>query len=597
MGNNSQSWGAGGLTADPEPPPHSQTSLAEALEESARELDGLLGASRSDVEALGRDFEALAARTDGVLELAARMVGSEGCGQAMEALPRVQRMGAAAGEFVHRQLTGSSRILETVTAQGAVLARLAQRMREQKAIVREMEMLRVLTNIEVARLGDVGAGFLYLAHELDEFSQAVATSTSELTVHTQQRRIAWEEMRRGLARALPEMRAGLAAEETSLERALAATDAMGHDLCEAPQRFRACVDAIAGQIAGVVAAIQAHDITRQQMEHVREALKTMAAELRGPETAVPRTVDAPMRIRTGLTIQRAQLRHIRETAASWTAQIRDCLEAMERVAAQDLTKLGSMVMAQEQTLAAQLARIEELEQKSMRGNEKLQASLGGLAALMQLVGEHLERSKAVRDRLQLLMFNSIIEARHLGAQADGILEISTSIQRISAAWRELTAESEAAMQEILALAEENRATVETLAAGTAALCEAQAETRRGLEQLCAAAASADAQGTAIAEAVDTLQEGLGDAASARDQLVASFAGLESIVDRLEEVEQQMGAAGRAGDIGKCDVAEMERVYGASYTTEAERAVLRAALGLGGMPVAEPAFAGNGVELF
>jgi hypothetical protein len=42
---------------------------------------------------------------------------------------------------------------------------------------------------------------------------------------------------------------------------------------------------------------------------------------------------------------------------------------------------------------------------------------------------------------------------------------------------------------------------------------------------------------------------------------------------------------------------MERVYGASYTTEAERAVLRAALGLGGMPVAEPAFAGNGVELF
>jgi hypothetical protein len=26
-------------------------------------------------------------------------------------------------------------------------------------------------------------------------------------------------------------------------------------------------------------------------------------------------------------------------------------------------------------------------------------------------------------------------------------------------------------------------------------------------------------------------------------------------------------------------------------------VLRAALGLGGMPVAEPAFAGNGVELF
>ena len=34
---------------------------------------------------------------------------------------------------------------------------------------------------------------------------------------------------------------------------------------------------------------------------------------------------------------------------------------------------------------------------------------------MQLVNEHLGKSKAVRDCLQLLTFNSIIEATHVGA--------------------------------------------------------------------------------------------------------------------------------------------------------------------------------------
>jgi len=46
-----------------------------------------------------------------------------------------------------------------------------------------------------------------------------------------------------------------------------------------------------------------------------------------------------------------------------------------------------------------------------------------------------------------------------------------------------------------------------------------------------------------------------------------------------------------------DAAEAERLFSASYTTEMERDVLRAALSGAELPVAQQTFAGNGVELF
>ncbi|MBZ5641907.1 MAG: hypothetical protein LAO19_04040 [Acidobacteriia bacterium] len=49
---------------------------------------------------------------------------------------------------------------------------------------------------------------------------------------------------------------------------------------------------------------------------------------------------------------------------------------------------------------------------------------------------------------------------------------------------------------------------------------------------------------------------------------------------------------------KYDAAEAERFFSASYTTEMEREVLRAALHGGSLPVtAQHAFEGNSVELF
>ena len=562
-----------------------RTTARCVLEDPESALRAVVAESEREVEQLAHDFEGLARETSTIVESAGVIAGCAGDERMGSVLPGVRRLASAAKSFLRERLEATAGILATVTAEAALLERLAQLTRGQKAIVRETEMLRVLTNIEVARLGEVGAGFQYLAHELDEFAQSVARSTNELTRLTDERRKAIQETRRSLTAELPRMREEFARIEKGLETAL-------EQLCGTPARFKGCVEDIARQIAGVVAAVQAHDITRQQIEHVQAALETIAAELSGEERPSSGETGA------GLAVQSYQLRSVRETVRGWTAQIRTCLEAIGHIASSEILELGPVVLAQQSALGAHLTRIEKLEEECEADNARVQASFAGISGLMQLVNEHLERSKVVRDRLQLLMFNSIVEASHLGSQADGILEISTTIKRISATWGEITTGSEAATEEIRTLVEQSRTTLEAFSeASKEGLRAARSETVGGLGILRAAAECADQRGREIQAATLGLQAKIAEIGSAGNRLEVCFGQLDTALTGIESAQRALEQEGGPGSGTGFDAEAVERRFSADYTTEMERAVLRAALAGGPMPVAQPNFAGNSVELF
>lgn len=573
------------MTAVAEP-----AAIPETLKKLERELREVLADSEREIGTLIRDFQNLAGQTSLIVETAGVIAGCAESEKMASVLPRVQQLGSVAKKFIRERLEATAGILDTVTSEAALLERLAVLTRGQKAIVRETEMLRVLTNIEVARLGEVGASFQYLAHELDDFSRAVAESTNELTSHTDERRKAVEETRRTLKVELPQMREEFARIEEGLDKALSAVERALGQLSGTPVRFRVCVEEIAGRIAGVVAAVQAHDITRQQIEHVCEALTMIGA---GGDAEDRDSGEK----RAGLKIQSYQLRNAGGTVRGWTSQIRNCLEGIGRIASSEILELGPVVLGQEREVSAQLTLIERLEEECTAGNAKVQASFAGISGLMQLVSEHLVRSKSVRDRLQLLMFNSIVEASHLGTQADGILEISTSIKRISSSWGEITAQSERATREIQGLVERSGGTLRAFSEeSNSSLREAQAETKRGLEILREGAACADERGREIQTAIESLRDSIAEVSDTGSRLEGCFLRLESAVDTTEATEHEMEVNG-GGSLEPYDLEALERRFSANYTTEMERAVLRAALCGGPMPTAVEEFAGNSVELF
>ncbi len=562
----------------------------DQLRKLAGDLRILLTESEKQIDRLARNFEELARETGAILESAGVIVRCAENERMASVLPGVRKLGSAAKEFIRQRLRATSGVLDTVVAEEALLGQLAQLTRGQKAVVRETSMLRVLTNIEVARLGEVGSGFQYLAHELDDFSQSVARSTNEMMEHTEARRRGIGETRRALTAELPVMRQDFERIERNLENASREVDRALANLRQTPMRFQTCLKEVAGQIDGVVAAIQGHDITRQQIEHVESALELIAG------TAENEAASSGAEAGAALAIQSYQLRNVRRTIDEWSTQIRNCLDGISRIASSEILSLGPIVMQQETALSGQLTRIERLEEDCEVSDSTVQASFAGITGLMQLVSENLERSKSVRDRLQLLMFNSIVEASHLGTQADGILEISTTIKRISAVWGEITAKSEMATGQIRTLVNESHATLEVFSETSyAALREARAETQTGLETLRDAAACAEFRGHQVESAVAALQKKLTEVAASAKCLVDGFARLEPALDQIEAMRRQLEAPRSAAP--NCDTAAIEERFSEHYTTEIERAVLRAALAGGPLPVAEQCFAGNGVELF
>jgi uncharacterized phage infection (PIP) family protein YhgE len=575
----------------------SKSRVNSALKNAEQRILTLLGNSENEIRALANEFEDLAHQTNNVLLLAAAIVESvEGEG-VRSMLPKVQALGAAAKLFIHERLQATVGIVETATAESKMLERLTQLTRGQRSIARETQTLSVLTSIEVARLGQLGAGFQYLAHELDDFSQSVTTSTKELSSSTDMRRSSVEETRRRLATGLPKIQKEFARLEVDLGNALQVVSSSHIDLTRAPEQFQACVEEIAGQIAGVVGAVQSHDITRQQLEHVREALTAILEKTCGDDDVETEAeLDIPL-ILDGIAIQIYQLKSTEGTVEAWLSQIGMCIDNILRISSSDLAEIGPMVLQQDREISSQLARIELLETECEKDNDEVRETIAGISSLMQLVGEHVEKSKDVRDRLQLLTFNSIVESSRLGKKADAILEISQSIKRISVDWSALTDRSAQAKDEILSFVDQAGEGMRAFSNdGNVGLRAAQEETRVGLESLRAVAAFTAEKVTEVEEATERLKAKIAAVSASKARLANNFAGISALSEELEAVRLLLQSCYPDG-LQRTDRAAVEAYYSESYTTEIEREVMRAALSGGPLPIAQQNVARNDVELF
>lgn len=306
-----------------------KAGVAASLAQSKEELGAMARVVDGEIGSVASAFEGLAGHTDTLLTLASALIGCVEGEAISSVLPKVQTLGVAAKRFIEERLQATTGILETVTAEANLLQQLSLVTSGQAAIASKINALSYLTNIEVARLGDVGAGFHYLAHELSDFSRSVIKDTRELSRQTARRRRAIEDTKGVLSAELPRQREALASIEADLGDAVAAVERSLNGLARTPVQFKLSLEDIARQVAGVVAAIQAHDITRQQIEHVQEAFALITSIM--PEPPGDGATSELVRVSSGLTIQAYQLRTIRETVANWAAQIKTCMNGIMQV--------------------------------------------------------------------------------------------------------------------------------------------------------------------------------------------------------------------------------------------------------------------------
>ena len=569
----------------------------ESLKIVLNDLVSLTSTTDPEIESLTRTFEKLAGQSSRILGLASKVVECIEDDGVRSVLPTVRALGSAGISFVESRLEATHGISETAAVEMNVLQRLSKMTRSQSGIALRTRVLAMMTNIERGRLGNSGAAFAYLASELSTFSQLLCDDTDELECRTDARRVATEATIRVLALELPRLTAELIRIRAELGSDFVLLESSLAELGSIPAQFKLGVEDIAGQIAGAVAAIQVYDITHQQIEHVRLAIRDIAVQVCAVEKRRTRNSQDRASTSLGITIQIYQLQQVRESVANWMSRIKDCLNGMLKVSAANLAGITPIVRARESEISARLDHIDLLERESKLQSEVICRTIGEHSTLIRLIDEQVKRAAVTRQTLHLLSLNTIVEADRLGTQANAVLEIGSGISDLSLEWGRITDQSGQARRDISELVERIEVLKTTfLQAEEQKLQRARMRARAGLERLQAASEFATKQTRDIELGLDAMKATAGGITKSVEVLDRSYRQLDEVLNCLRDAQHQLEAVPSEAP-GERHLELIRQQFSASYTTEVEREVLDAALGGTALPPPQPSLEGNGVELF
>lgn len=283
--------------------------------------------------------------------------------------------------------------------------------------------LCTLTRIETSRLGDTGEDFGDLASEVIPLSEAVQSSGEQVlaasAILDQGAQLAAECGSSLRARQLTELPAliaivvdGLKSFEEKRQRAV-----------ELSARQAALYEGLSHAIENVVTSLQFHDITRQQVEHIVEALQQLRCGQ--PDTRV-------------LALQSAQLASVAHTFASSIARIETDLEDFAARVQQMADATGALMGISAGDRDSFFLQMEAHFTGILRmldGCSSTESEMNSTAANLRItiagMRESVMQIRKIEAGIQRISINATLRATHIGAGGDPLNVIAAAMLRLA----------------------------------------------------------------------------------------------------------------------------------------------------------------------
>ena len=462
-------------------------------------LDSLIQSREGEFLALGgrlMEYTTLSSGiADSAAELAALCAGDE-IAQGTSALEEELRSLGTASGASQAEADG-----QALGRTGELVASLGQQVGEFARIVRSLQMLGISTRIESARLGDQGLGFSTLADDVEALAGKIVQNSGA---------IAEKSLALGtLVQAARGRTATLAREQTR------EAQIMGADIAEAFQtlsdlmaKARQVSEGIAGRsravgesVAEVVASLQFHDIVRQQVEHVEEALHDMVEQAESTtcpgggaqadgngqghaqddgngEGDAPEPGDAQalacwrdlvgwIADVSGLQVSQldnasrrfsSAVQGLRDGLAGIAAQARELLDDLETITAAGDRGEGTVFAR----VSRSTGRVVQAMERSLEQGRELAALIGEVADTVSAMTAFVTGIEEVGAEIELIAINASIKAAHTGDEGKALGVLAQAIQRLSVEARDRTR----AVADVLRSVAEVSRELETRAADT-----------------------------------------------------------------------------------------------------------------------------------
>jgi len=399
------------------------------------------GTTEDEFLQIGSQLQDFYLRSSEITGVANRLVDSVSGEQVQGVIARLRQMMMDMEAYLASARAQSRQSCDTLSRITMLLDQVSQPLEGFQKMTKALRMLGISTKIESSRLGEMGAGFLTLAIDVEKLSQMVSEKSANILGH-----------RQILAAMINEnlrlVRSSESAQDTELSGVLSSTSHSLEDLISINSRcssFGALISSISSEVSGniseVVSSMQMHDMTRQQVEHIVEALERLLANLKQANSdGEPHENLRRLVIEAGdvCELQSAQLRHatneLCNAVVSIVENLRDVASKQSSMAAETLTTTGIADSAGGSfmdTMGRGLSTVTSVLARCAQADRDMAATLQRVAETLQEITGFVTDIEEIGSEIDLIALNAQVKAAHTGKEGAALGVLAEAIKRLS----------------------------------------------------------------------------------------------------------------------------------------------------------------------
>ena len=417
------------------------TAWRDVLPPAIEILRKMAGTTEDEFLQIGSEIQGFYQRSTDITRKSNQLVELVSGDSVSSLTGRLQQMMTDMEAYLAEARSRSRVSCSTLEEVQTLLEKLSEPLEGFQKMNKALRMLSISTKIESARLGEMGSGFVNLAMDVEKLSHQVNDKSAAILSHRQL-------LATTINSNLSIVRSSETAQDTEVASSLASTASSLHELVAVNQRctqFGATVSTISAEVSSniseVVSSMQMHDMTRQQVEHVVEALDRLFGDLADSERAA---VDDERRlaliVESGdvCELQEAQLRFA--AAELYTAvctivdNLRDVAHKQSIMAGETHNVTGTAdssstsfvdVMSRGMTaITAELTSCAWADRNMSDIMQKVAQTIGEIATFVTDI-------EAIGSEIDLIALNAQIKAAHTGPEGAALGVLAEAIKRLS----------------------------------------------------------------------------------------------------------------------------------------------------------------------
>lgn len=407
------------------------SSWAEALERVVSSLKVVSQTTEDEFLEIGGRLQEFHQRAGEISSAAAQIVGEVAGAEVASAMEGVGDILDEMSRYLERSRNDSGTSSETLHEVTHLLQQASAPLAGFKKINKVLRMLGISTRIESARLGQSAAGFDTLANDVGALSVQVSDKAAIIVGRKVDLDAAIGQTLNGILAVGLKQHAQVMGILGKTRESLGTLTGINTRCSAAAAEVSASSEELSRSIGQVVMSMQAHDIVRQQVEHVEEALLEVHSHLSQDSAGIEEVAGI-------CELQGAQLKHAaRELETAVQAIIMNLREiaGQQSGLSRETASLAGIADeagsgffgAMEQDLSLVTTTLTE----SAKVNDKLTDAMGGVTGTVREIAGLVGEIETLGEEIKLIALNAQIKSAYTGEEGAALGVLAEAIQRLS----------------------------------------------------------------------------------------------------------------------------------------------------------------------